>query len=154
DDELSNEGSRSSSCWPGIDSEGGTSSQLMVKHSSLPSRRLSAASACSRSSHCARFSSLAIPALASSFQAARIRDLVCSCWSLGYRSMTFRSLCWRHLALAGTCKHHVDGGAQSLRAIDDEQASPLGLTPRSTKLWSRSLAAAAFLVAPSWIPST
>src|SRR5215472_12627631 len=60
-------------------SDGGTSNRLIVKHSSMPSRRLSAASGCSRSSHCASFSNFAIPGLASSFQAARINDFVCSC---------------------------------------------------------------------------
>ena len=74
--------------------------RLIVKHSSIPSRRLSAASGCSLSSHFAIFSSFAIPSFASSLQAARISDLVCACWSLGNRSATFRSLCWRHQGCA------------------------------------------------------
>ena len=71
--------------------------RLIVKHSSIPSRRLSAASGCSLSSHFASFSSFPTPSFTLSFQAARIRDLVCSCWSFGNLSATFRSLCWRHL---------------------------------------------------------
>jgi hypothetical protein len=45
------------------------SSGLMVTHSSMPSRSLSAASGCSLSSYRANFSSFAMRALASSFQA-------------------------------------------------------------------------------------
>lgn len=59
--------------------EGGISIRLIVKHSSIPSRRLWAASGCSLSSHFANFSSFAIPSFASSSEAARISDLVCPC---------------------------------------------------------------------------
>src|SRR6516165_7295580 len=52
-------------------SEGGTSSRLMVKHSSSPSSKLAAADGYSRSSHSASFLSRAMPPLASIFHAAR-----------------------------------------------------------------------------------
>ena len=56
--ELPNADFQLSLCWPSKRcSEAGTSMRLIVKHSSMPSRKLSAASGCSRCSHCARCTS-------------------------------------------------------------------------------------------------
>ena len=64
-------------------SEGGKPNRLMVKHSSNPSSRLAAADGYSRSSHSASLRMRAMPALASIFQAARIKLFTCSFCSSG-----------------------------------------------------------------------
>jgi len=58
--------------------ETGTSSRLMVQHSSNPSKRLAAAEGYSRSSHSASFFRRATPPLASNRHAARMADFT---WS-------------------------------------------------------------------------
>src|SRR5215472_18690263 len=103
-------------------SEGGTSRRLIVKHSSIPSRRLAAASGCSRSNHWASFSSFAIPALASSFQAARISERVLILLVL---RQTLHHVA--QLVIATTlhqslgAKDRIDRRPQGLRSVDHEQ---------------------------------
>jgi hypothetical protein len=69
--------------------------------------------------------------------------------------MTFRSLCWRHL-----CTRPVFPNTALMavrKAFEPSMTNKRrrsGSTPHSTKLWSKSFAAAAFSVAPSCIPRT
>ena len=75
-----------------VRSDAGRPSRFTVKISSRPSRTLAAASGQSRWSHEAYWSSLRMPSLASSFQAARRVARAWSCCAFGRWPTTFRSL--------------------------------------------------------------
>src|SRR6516225_129601 len=104
-------------------SEGGTSSRLMVKHSSIPSIRLEAAEGYPRSSQSASFFKRAMPALASNRQAARMADfhLVLLIFrEVVHHVAQFMSSTALHRVLMA--KYGVDRRAQRLRAVHNEES--------------------------------
>src|SRR5436309_506624 len=88
---------------------GDSSRRFTVNISAKPSRKLAAALGYSCSSHCACFSSLAIPSFAGSRKPARMAAFTWSFNSSGKYPVTFSSLCWRHLCTENPvqrCRQH------------------------------------------------